>query len=61
MERDPDPQARREQSDELNDLTDAALPPAELDQAEQRELWEQFQLQQRRRSCPGCGDDGAIF
>ena len=43
-------------------LDEAVLPPAEVkDPARDLELWEQYRLQQQRRSCPGCGDDGSIF
>jgi hypothetical protein len=61
MSPDPEPQPQLDRPVEMLGLTDATLPPAEPDQAAQRELWEQFCLQQRRRSCPGCGDDGTIF
>lgn len=40
---------------------DSTLPPAEEVTEEQKKLWEAFREQQRRRSCPGCGDDGSLF
>lgn len=40
---------------------DSTLPPAVKPNEEQEKLWEAFREQQRRRSCPGCGDDGSLF
>jgi hypothetical protein len=35
---------------------------AELaDDAKQEEYRQAFLLQQQRRNCPGCGDDGSLF
>lgn len=35
---------------------------ANLGNAEtQEKYWHAYFVQQRRRSCPGCGDDGAFF
>lgn len=31
------------------------------DAAKQEEYRQAFLLQQQRRSCPGCGDDGSLF
>ena len=43
-------------------LDEAALPPAEPDEAQrQQQLWRLYREQQERLTCPGCGDEGAIF
>ena len=47
---------------EEENLGGAALPgvdPSNEDRSQ--ELWAEYRLQQKRRSCPGCGDDGAVF
>ncbi|MEK6248952.1 MAG: hypothetical protein N2C12_12285 [Planctomycetales bacterium] len=31
------------------------------DPHEQELLWQAYLLQQARRSCPGCGDDGVLY
>jgi hypothetical protein len=47
---------------ESADLNGAAIPEANAtDATRQKQLWEEYRLQQRRRTCSGCGDDGAIF
>jgi hypothetical protein len=40
---------------------DISLSPVDPATEEQQKLWEAYREQQRRRSCPGCGDDGLIF
>ena len=45
-----------------NLIGEAALPPAPQPQSdEDARLWAAYRLQQRRRACPGCGDDGEVF
>lgn len=40
---------------------DTPLAPPDSISDEQQKLWEAYREQQRRRSCPGCGDDGLNF
>ncbi len=59
LDPEPKPQPPLAESDTLSD---ALLPDDESAEAErQKQLWEDYRLQQRRRSCPGCGDDGGIL
>ncbi len=58
---DPKPKPEPHATDSENP-SDAALPDATSAEAErQKQLWEDYRLQQRRRSCPGCGDDGGVL
>jgi hypothetical protein len=31
------------------------------DSERQAQYWEEYRLQQARRACPGCGDDGVLY
>jgi hypothetical protein len=56
----PDPEKKPEpQQVESGDFNGAKLPEANV--ADETKLWEEYCRQQRRRNCPGCGDDGAVF
>ena len=58
-----DPQSNIEQDAGMPaNLNEAALPPAEPDDAQrQQQLWRLYREQQERLTCPGCGDGGVIF
>lgn len=40
---------------------DLSLLPSDGTSDEKQKLWDAYREQQRRRSCPGCGDDGLAF
>jgi hypothetical protein len=56
----PDPEKQSLDPSE-SQLDKASLPPAEQSVEEKQKLWEAYREQQRRRSCPGCGDDGGLL
>ena len=60
----PTPDNKPAAKDDLTDNStplDTTLVPAEIPSDEARKLWDAYREQQRRRSCPGCGDDGSLF
>lgn len=60
----PEPKYRAKRDDGLPPEDDVAAAEADLTQADakqQEEYRKAYNQQQRRRNCPGCGDDGMIF
>ncbi len=56
----PEPQNQKGEGTPDTQLDAAALPHTEATSDEQKKLWNAYREQQRRRSCPGCGDDGGL-
>ena len=53
--------SRKDEMTDNNAPLDGTLAPIEALTDEQRKLWDAYREQQRRRSCPGCGDDDSVF
>ena len=58
----PTPEPKKQTGELAPDsqLDATALPHVEPTSDEQKKLWDAYREQQRRRSCPGCGDDGGL-
>jgi hypothetical protein len=59
----PAPEPKKQVSECTTDtqLDAATLSPVDTASDEQKKLWDAYREQQRRRSCPGCGDDGGLI